>query len=251
MEAMQQSLAGNTILEQLRRNLEGIRLTAASPISEELRRSMEAMQQSLTGNTILEQLRRNLEGIRLTAASPISEELRRSMQVLARNLAVQTDFSVIREAIGNIKSFDKLAGYLVRFEADPFQSLHIQNNGSVVVDGETVTSVEMQQAIAELVGSPHSLLSDIDVRLSRLRAPLQKIIYWFLQAVLAAMIQIVLTPFFDPKYNDANSATSGRIASGWCSYPAGDTRRNKATRSNPSRSSRMARHYRFPSNSKS
>jgi len=143
---------------------------------------------------IPEELRRGLEDMRALTINKMPEELRRTLETVAGNLAAQTDLRGLWSAIGRENPFAALSQSIAAIEEDEIRELHVESDGTVVLDGETVTSAEIQHAITEFITQRQH---DLGAWLASLRRPLQKTVSFLLKSILGAIIQILLTPYLD------------------------------------------------------
>jgi len=141
---------------------------------------------------IPEEFRRDLENMRALTEMP--EGLRRTVQTVAERMAAQTDLRGLWDAIGRESPFAALSRSIAAIEEDEITDLHIQNDGTVVLDGETITSAEIRHAIADFINQRQQDLSDW---LATLRRPLRKAVSFLLTSILSAVIQILITPYLD------------------------------------------------------
>jgi hypothetical protein len=178
------------IPEEVRRYLLEMSSQSAS-IIEGVRRAREAVS-SLAA--IPEEIRRNFLGFSPPTFA-ITEEARRNIEQVSSALAVQADFSRLFDfwLRSSAQTFTDL---IAAIDEDEFDNLHIESDGSVVVDGEAVTSAEMHDAIAELLEQPENFLQDLSDRLASLRKPLRLIVSWFLKNALA-VFSIILALYSD------------------------------------------------------
>jgi hypothetical protein len=155
---------------------------------EDIRRMIE-MQAAIP-----EEIRRNFLGFS-PATFAITEEARRNIEQVSSALAVQADFSRLFDfwLRSSPQTFTDLTAAI---DEDEFDNLHIESDGSVVVDGEAVTSAEMHDAIAELLEQPENFLQNLSDRLASLRKPLRLIVSWFLNNALA-VFSILLALYSD------------------------------------------------------
>ena len=202
--SLEQMRAVTQIPEELKRGLEEIRSFARIP--EELRHGLEqirlsteipeALTRGLQEMRVLtempEELRRGLEDMRALTQMP--EELQRTLETVARNLAAQTDLRGFWNAIDRENPFAAISYSIATIEEDEIRELHIQNDGTVVLDGETVTSGEIEHAITEFVTQRQQ---DLRAWLASLRRPLRKVVSFLLTSILSAVIQILITPYLD------------------------------------------------------
>jgi len=173
--------------EALRRSLEQMRAVAAIP--EELKLGLDEIRSFAR---IPEELRRGLEDVRALTEMP--EGLRRTLHTVADNLAAQTDLRGLWDAIGRESPFAALFHSIAAIEEDEITELHIQSDGTVVLDSETVTSEEIQHAITDFISHGQQ---DLRGWLGSLRRPLRKTLSFLLTSILSAVIQILITPYLD------------------------------------------------------
>lgn len=201
---LEQLRAVTQIPEELKRGLEEIRSFARIP--EELRRGLEQIRSSVDIPEAVtrglremrdltempEELRRGLQNMR--ALTQIPQDLQRSFETVARNLAGQTDLRAFLNAISRENPFAAISHSIATIEEDEIHELHIQTDGTVVLDGETVTSGEIEHAITDFVAQRHR---DLRTWLATLRRPLRKVVSFLLTSILGAVIQILITPYLD------------------------------------------------------
>jgi len=175
------------IPEELRRGLEHIRLSTDIP--EALTRGLREMR-ALT--EMPEELRRGLQDMQ--ALTQIPQELQRSFETVARNLTSQTDLRAFLNAFSRENPFAVISHSIATIQEDEIHELHVQTDGTVVLDGETVTSGEIEHAITEFITQPQQ---DFRAWLANLRRPLRKAVSFLLTSILSAVIQILLAPYLD------------------------------------------------------
>lgn len=194
-------------VEAVRRHMETVRTQTAIP--EEVRRYL--LEMSSQSASIMEGVRRAREAVSSLSAIPeemrrhflgfslptfaITEEARRNIEQVSSTLAVQADFSRLYDS-WLLNPVNTLTDLVAAIDENEFDNVHIQSDGSVIIDGEVVTAPEMQDAIAELLDQPESFLRDMSAHLAGLRKPLRVIVSWFLKNVLA-VFSIVLTLYLD------------------------------------------------------
>jgi hypothetical protein len=182
--------AQTAIPDEARRYILGFSSPSAT-MMEEAKRAREAVS-SLAA--IPEEIRRNFLGFS-PATFAITEEARRNIEQVSSALAVQADFSRLFD-FWLRSSGQTFTDLIAAIDEDEFDNLHIESDGSLVVDGEAVTSAEMHDAIAELLDQPENFLRNLSDRLASLSKPLRLIVSWFLKNALA-VFSIILALHLD------------------------------------------------------
>lgn len=184
---------------ELKRNLDQVR--SFSRIPDDLARGLEEIKKSvqippglLSGIDemratleIPENLKRALES--MTAITPPSEYLRRLAETITANIVGHTDLRGLWDAIGRNDRFTTLAESIAAAAAhqDEIQEVRVQNDGSIVLDGETITSTEIKSALTQFITERQQ---DVGSWVSTLREPLKKAMLFLLQTFLGAVLQI-------------------------------------------------------------
>jgi hypothetical protein len=201
--SLEQTWAVFQFPEELKRSIEEIR--SFSRIPEELARGLEEMSKSAqipagvmrgleemrAAVEIPDDLKRALEN--MSAVTPVTEHLHRMAETVAANIARQTDLRDFWNAVG-ASPLTTLSQSIAALKDEEVREIHVQNDGSIVLDGEKVTSTEIHSALTQFITDRQQ---DLSAWLSTLRRPLRKAIRFLLQTFLATVLQVVLTPYLD------------------------------------------------------
>ena len=184
-------------LETIKKQFDQMRAATAFPGSEALKRQLDQIRATTT-ITALDDFKHQLEQLRETTALPGSQELTRNLEILASVSSTQSNLARLAAALAQqdfsatLNTYAKTTVY-----DDQLHDLRLQGDGSVIVDGEHITTSDIQSALKPLFEQPETLLGDVSSYLAQLRKPVRKIVTFLLQAFLGALIQVIITPYID------------------------------------------------------
>jgi hypothetical protein len=131
---------------------------------------------------IPDDLKRALEN--MSAVTPVTEHLHRMAETVAANIARQTDLHDFWNAVGT-SPLTTLSQSIAALKDEEVREIHVQNDGSIVLDGEKVTSTEIHSALTQFITDRQQ---DLSAWLSTLRRPLRKAIRFLLETFLAIVL---------------------------------------------------------------
>jgi hypothetical protein len=155
-------------------------------------RVLEALQPQLEAQ---QALRQHLEAFQ--NQFDLSEVVRRSLEPLTNFAIAKIGISNLWHAINQTNPIGAFANCITTIDAQLLNRLYIQPDGSLALDGDTVTLTEVEETVSDFLERPEQYLDNLQSILARLRKPLQEIIKLLLSAVIGALLQIILTPYLD------------------------------------------------------
>jgi hypothetical protein len=156
---------------------------------DDLKRQME-LYRAIPGH-----IRRQILGSSLAGES-VSDSVKHFLDGISSQITDPANLSRLYDNISNLAPITAVTGLIAEVNEYHFDSVHIQHDGSVIVDGESATSAELQEAITELLDQPGNFLAYLGDHFADFSKPVRFIVSWFLKNMLG-VLSIILALYLD------------------------------------------------------